>query len=122
MAVNSLLVTRAFNGTPPDTVEDVAFGYSAGIPEAPYAAGNVQGATSAAADATIVVLMKGDFSGNGLVEGNDLSAFNAAKTASGNGTASQLQIYTGDFSGNRLVEGNELGSFNSAKNNSLVCP
>lgn len=113
MVVNTLLVTRAYNGTPPDAVEDVAFGYASGVPETPYAAGNVATATSVAPDAIVRILMKGDFNGDGRILSNDTPLYVAAGAA-GTAGATQRQIYAGDFNGDRRILSNDTPRYVNA--------
>lgn len=102
LTVNGLLITRVFNGAVPDTTEDVAFGYAAGIPEAPYVDGSVSGGSSALPDATIVVNAKGDFNGDGRCTVLDNSSYVTARNA-GTAGATQRQVFMGDTSGDRRV-------------------
>lgn len=127
LSVDGLLITRVFNGVPPDLQEDVAFGYLGGVPEAPYVNGSTAGAPTPPVppllgppwpDATIIVQMKGDTSGDGAVAGNDTSGFITAKAA-GTGLT-QLQAFLFDASGDRQVAGNDTSGFISAK--SAGCP
>jgi hypothetical protein len=113
MTVNGLLITRVFNGVPPDTTENVAFGYAGGAPEAPYADGSIAGQTSALEDATIVVQMKGDTSGDGAVLNNDIVGFTDARTAGVNLT--QLQAALFDASGEGVVLNNDIVGFTTAR-------
>lgn len=121
MSVNGLLITRVFDGAVPDPVEDVAFGYAAGVPESPYVAGNVQGGTSALADATIVIAAKGDNNGDGRVLTTDQPGFIAARNA-GTAGATQLQVFLNDFNGDRRVLTTDQPGFINARNLSPTCP
>jgi len=121
LTVNGLLITRAFPSGTGDAVETVAFGYSAGLPETPYVNGSTSGGTSALADGTIIVNIKGDNTNDGRVQTVDQAGFNAAKIA-GIGGAPQRQVYINDFTGDRRVQTVDQAGFNAAKTHSATCP
>jgi len=98
----------------------VAFGYAAGVPEAPYAAGNVLGATSATPDATVRVLMRGDFNGDGRILSNDTTQYVAA-LAAGTGGTTQRQLFCGDFNGDRRILSNDTTRYVNALSRSALC-
>ncbi|QDV89789.1 hypothetical protein RAS2_08630 [Phycisphaerae bacterium RAS2] len=91
MQVDSLLITRVFE-TGGDTVENVAFGYVGALPDAAQS-GNVANVSSAVADATIQVRMKGDIDGNGVLNTLDTTPYLALVAPTDNPTSA----YLGDF-------------------------
>jgi len=120
MTTNNLLITRTFN-TGGDAQERVAFGYSGGVPETPYANGWQSGQTSAAADATIIIAMKGDNSGDGRVLTGDQPGFITARGA-GIAGATQMQVFLNDFTGDRKVLTADQPGFIAARGTSTTCP
>ncbi|GJQ27064.1 MAG: hypothetical protein HBSAPP02_20960 [Phycisphaerae bacterium] len=92
MQVDSLLITRVFE-TGGDTVENVSFGYAGAVPDAPQS-GNVPNVSSAVADATIQVRLKGDVDGNGVLSTLDTTPYLALVGPLDNPTSA----YLGDFS------------------------
>jgi len=122
MQVDSLLITRVFE-TGGDTVENVAFGYAGAVPDAAQS-GNVANVSSAVADATIQVRMKGDVDGNGLVNTQDTNPFLALLTP----TDGVQQSYVGDFSAppanpigiSQLVNSSDTNNFIASIN--TPCP
>lgn len=112
MQVDSLLITRVYDGAGP-TPEDVAFGYTGGLPE--YAGpGNSTGTISAEPDAVIYVKGKGDYDLNGAVDFDDIGAdasdpdrflWNLFNDYSAN----VRQRWTGDFDGNGYCDFDDIG-------------
>ncbi|MFO0972733.1 MAG: hypothetical protein U1A27_04735 [Phycisphaerae bacterium] len=117
-AVGNILMTRVVNpaNAGPFTAEDVAFGYAGAVPEqangAPCGAapcGSTLGTSSATADAVVEIRFKGDYRGNlttqppqGIVNGQDTSAYLAVITAGAGATA--LEKWLGDFRGNLTTQ------------------
>lgn len=121
MAVDGLLITRVFSGPPSDAVERVTFGYSGAAPELPLIDGSVAGGTSALADATIVVNLKGDNNGDGRVLTSDNAGYIAARAA-GTGAATQRQVFMNDFNGDRRVLTSDNAGYTAARAHSPTCP
>jgi hypothetical protein len=123
--VNNLLVTRVYNGAGP-TPELPDFGYvtTSDVPgdnlvtgtneEVATADGNTVGATSVQADATILLIPKGDFSNDNVVNASDVAGFNAAVAAGLAGTLRQRELYLGEFTNDGLVNASDVGGFNQA--------
>jgi hypothetical protein len=117
MAVDSLLITRVYNGAG-DAQEDVSFGYTGGAPEAAVN-GNTVGAGSAGVrDAVVQVRMQGDSNGNGTVTGIDIAGFTAASTLGANITQAQRYLY--DNNNNGTVTGIDVSGFTAAS--AAPCP
>lgn len=121
-SVNGLLITRAFGAAPSDAQELVAFGYSAGAPEAPYADGSIAGQTSSLPDGTVVVRLKGDYTGDGRANASDVGSFTTAVNASVTNNHTQLQAFCFDFNGDRRITAGDVSGFTWAVNNTIVCP
>jgi hypothetical protein len=121
LAVNNLLITRAFE-TGGDAVEDVQFGYDSGAPDAEVLSGSVDGATSTTADALIIVQLKCDASGDGRVLNNDIGGFIAARPLATTNSNTVEQCYLWDFSGDRKVLNNDIGGFLTSRTQSVTCP
>lgn len=122
MSVNNLLIARVFNGAGDSPAqENLSFGYdAAGAVELPTVNGSSNGATSALADATIEVRMKGDFTGDGRVTTADNGAYsNAAVT---DATDNLLQTFCGDFTGDNRVTSADNAGYVAASTASASCP
>ncbi len=124
LSVNNLLVT-AVSDPGPSAAVILNLGYTGGAPEGATANGSTQGATSATADAVIVIKPKGDFNNDGAFNGPDLGlvlpTFNQATA----GTANRRQVFTGDYNGDGFFNGPDLGLvlpyFNGVTANCAVC-
>jgi hypothetical protein len=108
MAVDSLKITRVYDPTSANpnqpTPEDVSFGYNGASPDATVS-GSTVGATSAIADATVIVRKKGDFGSvdqnsgdfvttpDGSVDSDDIAYF----FSNPNNRTDAEFIYLGDF-------------------------
>jgi hypothetical protein len=135
VAVNNLLITRAYNNASPPTgltPELPDFGYlvqadpgnppngdtsgsgqSANLPEAASGNGSTSGVTSTQCDAEVRVQMKGDFNNDGLTNTADQADFNAAITASSGGSIRVRELYLGDFDNNSLVNTADQAGLNA---------
>lgn len=124
LSVNNLLVTAVSNPGPSAAVT-LDLGYTGGAAEGATANGSTEGATSATADAVIVIKPKGDFNNDGAFNGPDLGlvlpTFNQATA----GTATRRQVFTGDYNGDGFFNGPDLGLvlpyFNGVTANCAVC-
>lgn len=124
LVVNNLLITRAFE-TGGDGMEEVAFGYTGGAPEAPYISGNAegepdQGVTPTAADAVISVQMRSDYNANGRMQANDLAAYLAA--APKGLLITQNEAYAFDYNGNGQLQANDLADYLASVSAAVTCP
>ena len=124
LRTNQLLITRTCDGNS-HVPENVQFGYwpaDATIP------GNQDDEISTDPDAMIVVNLKGDFDGNGVVDDNDIVGYLAAKAASNPPgfpppppEVTQRQLYMGDFEtfsppgDSNKVDDNDTAGFVHAK-------
>ncbi|MBE7505124.1 MAG: hypothetical protein HS101_02440 [Planctomycetia bacterium] len=119
LKANNLLVTRVFNGAG-DAVEMINYGYdAAGAPEGPAISGNDTVSVSALADATVVIDIKGDFTGDGRVTSADAGPMGAAAADT---TDNQFQAFFGDFSGDSRVTSADIGGFVTADAVDTPCP
>lgn len=114
MAVNSLLITRVYNGVGyPTTPENVAFGYFNGTPEV-AGSGSTVGTTSATADAVIVVKGKGDYDNNGWVDADDIGPDTSTPgyflwNVFSDYAANVDQHWSGDFDNSGYVDADDIG-------------
>ncbi len=120
MNVNNLLITRAFNpATPPavPSAEAVSFGYDS-LGGAPFAAsmsaedaaidGSVSPGVSALPDGIIRIQLKGDFTGDGIVNNFDSGIFVALQA--GQLPANQSFTYMFDFTLDGVVNNFDSGA------------
>ena len=108
MSVNNLLVTQVSAGG--SGAVALNFGFDgAGAADASPDTGDVEGATSAIADATIVLRSRGDFNGDGAFNGLDLGLVLPTVGQSGGGLANQAAVHAGDFNGDGSFNGLDLG-------------
>jgi hypothetical protein len=95
---NNILTTRVYqSGGDNPGAEAVAYGYTTAFTAGELAntSGSVENAKSTAADGIIQIRLKGDFDGNGVVDGNDVPPFLAAALPGVN--LSNAQCYLGDW-------------------------
>lgn len=120
LKANNLLITRVYNGAG-DAVEMINYGYDAvGAPEGPAISGNDTVSMSALADATVVIDIKGDFTGDGRITGADAGGMGAA--AFSDSSDNQFQAYFGDFTGDSRVTGGDIGGYVLADSVDTPCP
>jgi len=103
---NNLLTVRTYDGVG-DAEELVSYGYDGAVPETPAVSGNDMNATSIVPDAQVIIMVKGDFNGNGRVEVGDTPLYLAAVTVNN----PVDQAYLGDWNGNARVEVGDTPSY-----------
>lgn len=120
---NNILTTRVFqSGGDASPAEQVAYGYTAAAPggELANASGSVENATSATADATIQIRLKGDFNGDGSTDGTDTPDYLTALGVSPNHTV--LTNYLFDFNHDRNIDPLDTAGYLNALGLSSSCP
>jgi len=124
LSVNNLLVTQVSAGGSGSVALNFGFD-GAGAADAADNNGDVEGATSALADAIIVTRQRGDFNGDGNFNGLDFGSILPASNAASVGNATPAEVHAGDFNGDGNFNGLDFGSIlptsNAASVNCSAC-
>ncbi|HPF41600.1 MAG TPA: hypothetical protein P5081_21475 [Phycisphaerae bacterium] len=124
LSVNNLLVTAVSNPGP-SAAMDLNFGYAGAAPEAATADGSTLGATSATADAVVVIKQKGDMDDSGSYDALDLGQVLPTFNLVNAGTANHRQVWAGDMNGDGSFDALDLGLFlpyfNAVNANCVSC-
>lgn len=120
LKVNNLKIARVFDGAGDNPPEEwVSFGYNAGVVDPPIS-GNIDGQLSATPDATIVIQVKGDFTGDGRITSGDNGPMGTAAFSVTNDKV--RESFFGDFTGDSRVNSADPGPYNAAAAATLPCP
>ena len=109
LSVNNLLVTQVSAGGSGPVSLNFGFDPGTGAADASPDNGDNEGATSAIADATIVLRPRGDFNQDGSFNGLDLGLVLPTFGQAPAGTVDQAGVHAGDFNGDGAFNGLDLG-------------